>query len=145
MNKKILSLILGRIHRLAMSWYNAQLKPYNLRGCDLPFLLALAKKASNQNELNCLLSVDKSNITRRLTTLEQLGYVQRSHGKDKPVQLTPKALELLPSLEEMINQWWDLLFGDWDEDQRQQFRQALETMLERAQQATNELEQPQNQ
>ena len=73
---------------------------YLLTVCDLPGL--------TQEKLAQHLGVDKSNVARQLSDLEEKGYVSRTHDKTDrrllTVQPTDRAFDLLPRLVETVNE-----------------------------------------
>lgn len=77
------------------------------------------------------LNVEAPSITRAITRLETLGWVERLDGEDKRekiVTLTAQANELLPAITETILAFEEEMVGSLTAEEQQQFMILLEKM-----------------
>ena len=89
------------ISRCAASYRGEKFKDIKLCAAHHSYIIHICKKPGiSQEELARHICVDKSNVTRQVFNLENLGYIQRVQSqKDKRVieiYPTAKALEILP-------------------------------------------------
>ncbi len=69
---------ISTIYRHAMMYANKYLKPFNISGGQLSFLLALFEhNGITQEELSKYLNIDKSTTAKAIKSLEQNGYITR--------------------------------------------------------------------
>ena len=83
--------------------YTRSLHGIELRGAQLPYLLAVCRRpGASQDTLAGDLGVDKSNVARQMAELEQAGYVVRRRDENDRrrifVEPTDPAYDLLPAL-----------------------------------------------
>lgn len=106
------------------SWHHS----YILAICSNPGL--------SQDELAKHISVNKSNVARTLSYLEENGYVIRKAGeKDRRVNVvfpTEKMLELYPKVKAITMEWNGFLAEDLTEDEFRQFQCILERLTQKA-------------
>ena len=89
------------------SEYTRSLHGIELRGAQLPYLLAVCRRpGASQDTLAGDLGVDKSNVARQLAELESLGYVIRRRDENDRrrifVEPTDRAYDLLPTLVDIV-------------------------------------------
>lgn len=96
--------------------------------CDRPGL--------SQDRLARLMCLNKSTITRRLSYLEEHGYVVRMPSEsDKRVLLvtpTEKAHELLPRIKALTEEWSDAVTAELSEEELASLRSMLARLAARA-------------
>lgn len=107
MDISLLSQQINLILSVIGSEYNRSLKTSDLRGSQLPYLLAVCRlPGATQDTLAGDLGVDKSNVARQMSELERLGYVARHRdGNDRRrifVEPTDRAYDALPALVEAV-------------------------------------------
>ena len=120
------------ITRCGALFRNQRMEPMGLNARQASSLFAICKEPGiSQDQLSRRVVLNKSNITRQLTFLEERGLVSRvTSQKDKRVlQLYPteKALEILPQIREIYRNWRVHLLQDLSEEERE----CLVTMLEK--------------
>ncbi len=103
-----LSRQMNTILSCALSEQTLALANTDLRGSQISYLLTVCHLPGlTQEKLAQHLGVDKSNVARQLSDLEQKGYVSRTHDKEDKrlltVQPTDRAFDLLPRLVECVN------------------------------------------
>ena len=86
----------------------------------------------SQEELALHIGVDKSNVTRTLARLAEMGYVERrSSPTDRRCTLvypTDQAYELLPAIVEVQGDWRTILTDGFSPEEKEQLAELLERM-----------------
>lgn len=108
-----------------------------LKGWHHSYILAIcANPGLSQDELARHISVNKSNVTRNLTHLEEQGYVKRVVSeKDRRiinVFPTEKMLEILPQVKAITLEWNEYLANDLSKEEFEQFQNVLERLVKKA-------------
>ncbi|MBQ9760195.1 MAG: MarR family transcriptional regulator [Clostridia bacterium] len=101
---------IGVIHRCGNAYRASKLPDETLPVFHHHFLVAICDRpGSSQDQLARLLCMNKSTVTRRLSYLEENGYViRRPSESDKRVMLvypTDRALDLLPKIKRLTLEW----------------------------------------
>ena len=127
------------ISRCGARYRNRILEPLGLTARQSLSLLQICKEPGiSQDMLAQRVALDKSNITRQLTVLEENGLVERrTCQKDKRIfrlHPTEKALELLPNIRSASQSWEQLVTQELSGEKRQILEQALAIMKEKARQ-----------
>lgn len=95
----------------------------------------------SQEQLARHVCLDKCNVTRHLSKLEEGGYVERKSGEaDKRVMLvypTEKLEELVPTVREINREWTDYLLDGLSEEEVAQFEATLLKIARRAKEYVN--------
>lgn len=119
---------LYRGKRLENSGLNGYQHPYLLAVCDQPGI--------SQEQLAGRLYVNKSNVARQLSALEQGGFIRReSDAADRRllrVFPTEKAEALIPSIRKVTEEWNSGLLQDLSAAEQEQLLALLETIAQRA-------------
>ena len=103
-----LSRQMNTILSCAISEQAQALQDTDLRGSQISYLLTVCRLPGlTQEKLAQHMGVDKSNVARQLSDLEEKGYVTRTHDKEDKrlltVQPTDRAFDLLPRLVDCVN------------------------------------------
>lgn len=116
MDNKALDLIglNGCLYRCAQTYFDRELKRFDLSMATYPYLLSLSKyEGINQNEISRKLYVDKSMSAKSIKKLINLGYVDKKEDKEDAraykLYLTNKAKDIIPEILEIRNKWIDIL------------------------------------
>ena len=125
------------ISRCGSQHHGQNLEPLGLTGRQAGSLLTICKEPGiSQDQLARRVVLDKSNITRQLTFLEERGLVRRVRPQnDKRVlQLFPteQGLELLPQIREIYRKWRIHLLQDLTEEEQEQLGELLLKVKARA-------------
>ncbi len=117
--------------------YAVQLDGTDLRGTQLPYLLAVCRHPGlSQEALARNLGVDKSNVARQLNELEHLGYLSRERdGTDRRclvVHPTDRAFELLPRLFDVVGDCRAALFRGMSAEETELLCELIERMARNA-------------
>ena len=111
----------------------------NLPGIYHSYIFAICSHPGwSQDKLAKFLSINKSNITRHFSFLEENGYIERKSGeKDKRELLvypTQKMLDILPEVTEISHRWNEQLTDGIDQNDLEAFRRVLGQLAENAKQ-----------
>lgn len=122
---------------------NAYMEPLGLKGLHVRYLTELCTAPGiSQEKLAQRLGTDKSNVARQAAVLEEQGYlVRQSSREDKRVLClgpTEKTLELLPHMQENMDNWEGRLTESLTEQEYSLLQSLLEKVREKAEE-TEEL------
>lgn len=129
---------LNVIARCTQMQRGQRLKALGICGGQVPYLLRLCRlPGQTQEELAQALYVNKSTAARQITSLERAGFVERRPStQDRRclcVYPTERALEALPMLHEVVQEWSDYLLDGLDGSEREMLMALMERISERAQ------------
>ena len=122
MNNMMRKLI--KIERITKKYKNVAVRDMEINGRDSQFLICIAHdEGMSQEKLAERLCIDKSAITRRISTLEKDGYVERKKNPEdkRSIQLflTEKAKKIMPEIKKIGLDWNRYLMSELtDEEQR---------------------------
>ncbi|PJI08465.1 MULTISPECIES: MarR family winged helix-turn-helix transcriptional regulator [Clostridium] len=123
MNNKAIDLIglNGCLYRCAQTYFDRELKKFNLSMATYPYVLSLSKNEGiNQNEISRKLYVDKSMSAKSIKKLISLGYVHKKEDKEDAraykLYLTDKAKDIIPQILEVRDRWIDILSQGSDDE-----------------------------
>lgn len=116
---------------------NEQVAPYGLRACHIGYLSRICYcPGISQDRLAQWIFVNKSNVARQAAVLEKNGFITRtpSPADKRVLELHPteKALELLPTLRQIVDQWDALLTEGLTEEELEAFSGVMAKMKEKA-------------
>lgn len=125
------------ISRCAAQYRNERLENSDLNGCQCTYIINICKNPGiSQDELADMIYINKSNVTRQLSALEENGYITRSlRESDRrvtEVYPTRKALDILPEIKEFLHIWNEYITSDLTEEEKQQFFTLLERIADKA-------------
>ena len=125
------------ISRCAGMFRTERLKDSGLGPVHHSYILAVCRSPGlSQEQIAREICINKSNVTRHLSLLEELGYVERRPSEeDKRVTLvfpTQKAIDILPSVRAAIKEWRGYLTEGMDEEELLRFAETLSKIADRA-------------
>ncbi|MBE6982321.1 MAG: MarR family transcriptional regulator [Ruminococcaceae bacterium] len=125
------------ISRCGNHYRNEKLEPLGLTGRQAGSILVICNNPGiSQDQLGKRVVLNKSNITRQLTFLEEKGYVNRvvSPTDKRVLQLYPtqKALDILPQIRQVYHDWRCYLLADISEEDQALLESLLERVKEKA-------------
>jgi len=128
---------LSEIVRQGRRYRTDALAPYGLTYYHGVFLPAIAENPGlSQDQLAQILCLNKSNVARRVASLEEEGLVERTpNTRDKRITqltLTDKAMQLLPMIRTALREWDDYLTQGITEEERALLERLLAGIKERA-------------
>lgn len=130
---------INTISRSAVTYRNDKLDDKSLSPLFHSYVFIISKHPGiSQEELSNELCINKSNVTRGLTNLEDMGYIRRESDKvDKRVMRvfpTEKMLEELPKIRGILRSWNEYLTEDIDNNEIEIFQSVLERISNKAKQ-----------
>lgn len=136
-NDNSISIWISILYRYRRSFVNKKLDKYGIVGGVYLIILVLYKSnGSSQEQISDILKVDKTTVARAIKKLETEDYVKReTDTEDKrayKVYLTPKALAVVPEIQNAINEWEKLIVADIPEESYHIMKQLLKQMAENA-------------
>ena len=128
---------ISRTHRLAGQYRGTGILCDGINSCQHIYIFQVCKHPGiSQDQLSKLICVNKSNVTRQLSVLEQNGFVTRQpDSKDRRVlQVFPteKALQLFPQVQSVMRDWNQLLLEDFTDEEQKTLLSMLERITEKA-------------
>lgn len=128
---------INTISRCAVAYRNDVLKDKTLTPLYHSYVIIVSKNPGiSQEELANKLCINKSNVTRGLSNLEEQGYVERKvDTKDKrvlKVYPTDKMLDALPKVKAALRDWNKYLTDDIDKEEIEIFQSVLERITQKA-------------
>ena len=129
--------LIYELSRSRSQYITDRMQPYELKACHAINLSHICGKPGiSQDALTRLRHADKSSIARQVASLEEDGFITRVPCKDdkRIMKLYPtdKALELLPTITEILEYWENLLSQDFTEEEIQTLTALLSRMKTRA-------------
>ena len=127
----------SRTARCASLYRGEKLEKLGLTGCHHTYLLAICRTPGiSQEQLSRTIYINKSNVTRQLTFLEQNGFVTRTpDGEDRRIMRvypTQKALDAYPVVLEVLEQWQDFVMEDFSPEEREELTRLMQRVNEKA-------------
>jgi len=134
---------INTISRCAAQYKNEKLSGSDLNGCQCTYILNICKNPGiSQDELADMIYINKSNVTRQLSSLEENGYITRSlRESDRrvtEVYPTQKAQDILPEVRDILHEWNEYITTGLSEEEKRLFFSLLERISEQARQYIRE-------
>lgn len=128
---------INTISRCAALYREEHLKELGLSGWQAPYIPEIIREPGiTQDGLSQKLHVNRSNVTRQLTMLEENGFISRVRSESDRRQIrvypTKKAEEAYPRIREVFKEWRELLFDGLGEAERDMLEDVLERLAARA-------------
>ena len=128
---------INMISRISTIYYDDRLKDTELGACHHSYIITICKNPGiSQDKLAQKLFINRSNVTRQISYLEEKGYVERKQSPtDKRVLLvypTDKANEVLPFVREIVKDWNSYITEGFSEDELDCLGDMLSRILARA-------------
>ena len=128
---------LNTISRSTSLFRDERLSSYGLSGHQVKYLLAVGRaEGVSQDELSRSLFVNKSNVARQLSALEEAGFIRREQSpEDKRVYrvyTTAAARELLPVIRAVNAEWREILCAGLSPDEVEELTRLLSALVKNA-------------
>lgn len=125
------------IGRCSTQFRSEKMAAYGLKACHTSYLRNICGNPGiSQDKLAQIIYFNKSNVARQCAILEEQGYITRQPSStDKRVlELYPteKALELLPAINAILQEWDDMLTTDLTPEEMETVTLVLEKMKAKA-------------
>ena len=114
---------INRIHRCFRKWQSDKMDSHGINGVQQNYLFHIYKKPGiSQEDLCEHILVNKSNVARQLSVLEQEGWIIRkpsSHDKRVyEVYLTEKAEKIMPDILALMKNWNQMILEDLTQEEQ---------------------------
>lgn len=114
---------INRIYRCSTQYRGEKMADTSLGGCQLSYVFHVCKNPGiSQDTLAQLLYVNKSNVTRQVTQLQEAGFVTRqtSDTDHRVIEIYPTqmALDLMPRIRLIMREWNEYLTKDMTEEEK---------------------------
>lgn len=114
---------INRIYRCSTQYRGEKMADTALGGCQISYVFHVCKNPGvSQDTLASLLYVNKSNVTRQITQLQEEGFVTRqtSSTDRRVIEIYPtqKALDLMPRIRLIMKKWNEYLTEDMNEEEK---------------------------
>ena len=125
------------ISRCGAVWRGDKLKGTDIGASHTSYIMTVCRHPGiSQDKLAKRIYINKSNVTRNLAYLESFGYVERRQkDTDKrvtEVYPTEKAMEILPTVQNMLREWNNYLTEDFSEEEMEMFMSMLSRLAGKA-------------
>lgn len=125
------------ISRCGAVWRGDKLKGTDIGASHTSYIMTVCRHPGiSQDKLAKRIYINKSNVTRNLAYLESCGYVERRQkDTDKrvtEVYPTEKAMEILPTVQNMLREWNNYLTEDFSEEEMEMFMSMLSRLAGKA-------------
>ncbi|MEN1937447.1 MarR family transcriptional regulator [Paenibacillus sp. 102] len=132
-NKESIGRWISLLHRYGNVYMNEHLKEFDIGAGQYQFLATLYQNEGvSQDELACLLKVDKGTAARAIAKLEKEGYVERKiftvDKRIKKLYLTDKAYMFEAKLTEILLGWKNILIKDLSIEEQEYALKLLNKM-----------------
>lgn len=133
-NQNIYGYEMARISEVYLSTLSSIMKPFGIERYFAPLLYLCQNSGKiTQKDLAEALKKDKVSTMRMVDYLSEKGLLVRTQDcNDRRCQIlevTDKALELLPKIKEGVQQTNDLLFRDFTEEERLSFKKNMDKLF----------------
>ena len=110
------------VSRSAEVFREERLKDCGIKGCQSKYVMVIAQNPGvSQEEISRSLFVNKSNVARQISLLEEGGFVKKvENDKDRRAVLlypTQKLLDALPRVREVLAEWRALVTEGFSEEE----------------------------
>lgn len=125
------------VSQSAALFRDEKLKEAGVSGYQARYVLSVFNNEGiSQDKLAKMLIVNKSNVARQVTALEESGYLKREQSEnDRRVMLvytTDKGKALVPTIREANKKWRQVLCEGLSEEEQESLSRMLEKMVENA-------------
>ena len=125
------------VSRCAAIWRTDKLEGTELGDQHYSYILVVCRRPGiSQDAIARRLFLNKSNVTRSLTYLEEHGFVTRERDPEDRRQTlvypTEKALDVLPRVREIIKGWNSYITEDFTEEEMEMYLAMTRRIAERA-------------
>lgn len=128
---------LSIISRCSAQYREEALQPYGIRAPQYIYFIGVCKDPGvSQDQLAERFCINKSNVARQLSSLEENGYfVRKRHPKDKRIMQifpTQKAMDVLPEIDRVVKSWNAYVTSDLTEAEMTFLLATMEKITQKA-------------
>lgn len=130
---------ISRIHRCFRQWQSDKMKNQGINGVQQNYLFHIyLKPGISQEQLSEHIMVNKSNVARQLSILENEQWITRKvSAQDKrvyEVYPTEKTLQLMPEILHLMKQWNELILDDLSDEEKELLLKLIPKVTRKARQ-----------
>ena len=130
---------ISRIHRCFRQWQSDKMEEAGLNGIAQNYLFHICRKPGISQEKLCEhIMFNKSNVARKLSSLENEGWILRetSENDKRSYQIIPtdKAKEVYPQITAHMKEWNELILEDLSEEEKELLLKILPKITKKAKQ-----------
>jgi MarR family transcriptional regulator for hemolysin len=130
MHEKILGKNLAIINRAANLYLDERLSIFGINRLQAEVLIYIGQnRARYQNEINGYFCLNKATITKIMSKLEKKGMILRLEDEDdkrkKRLILTAKAMEVIPQIKPILDEWDTIMYSALTNDVRDEFNDMV--------------------
>ena len=125
---------ISRLERQRRRYMDQCLRPHKLQGSM--FIIALfmdRNPGSSQEELSDFLGLDKSNVARKCSQMENLGVIRREQSaqdrRQNKLYLTESGKNLLPEIRANLSRWREIVMNGINKEDQKILLSLLEHMM----------------
>ena len=124
--------------RCANQFRADKLSEVGLSGCQHSYIINICNNPGiSQDALSKKLYINKSNVARQLSILEENGFIERKQSTDDKrnmlVYPTEKAKKALPVVMKVLKEWTSYLSEGFSEEEIAKFTEMMDRISEKAQ------------
>lgn len=134
---------INHIYRSSGVVYSNRLRDYGIAQCHHPYIRLICHEPGiSQEKIAREICVNRSNVTRQLSVLEEKGLITRKQDTDDRrvwrVYPTEKMHELLPAVKTVMSEWNEYLLEGFSKEEQEKLFEILEKITERAETAAKD-------
>lgn len=127
---------IGIYRRCELHYIREELEKYGLTSLEGRLIPLMKDKCVSQEELCCMMNLDKGRIARTVFLLEEKGlvcrHVNEKNRRQKLVSLTEAGIAMLEKIEEIYSAWNDICYTGFSEEEKRLHRDLFQRMTENA-------------
>ncbi len=136
---------IGEVWRCANLYRIKAYESLNINSFQDTYLIQICNHPGiTQEQLSKLIYVHKSNVARQMSSLEEKGFIYRTISKEDKRNLqvfpTQKAMDILPLILKVSEQWNQLLLQSLPKKEQQKFMDTLTFLATQAKTIVDHLE-----
>lgn len=136
--------LISMIERTHLQYRNAAFQHLGIKGYQYSYLIQICRTPGiSQEQLTKQIHLDKSNVARSLTQLEENGFLTRQadpHDQRKwQIFPTEKATSIFPEILKTLHQQRTFLLAAFSDEEQQQLQHSLQLLYERAEELLHQV------
>lgn len=126
----------GIYRRCELYYIRVELEKYGLPSLEGRLLPLMKNRCLSQEELGCMMNLDKGRIAKAMSLLEGKGlicrHVNEKNRRQKLVSLTEAGMEMLKKIEEIYSVWDEISYTGFSAEERLLYQDFTQRMAENA-------------
>jgi DNA-binding MarR family transcriptional regulator len=130
--------------RCAVQYRSERLAGTGLNGKQCSYILYICREPGiTQDQLARRIYINKSNVTRQLALMEEVGFIERrtneTDKREMQVYPTQKAIDVMPEVQAVFAEWNEKVTVDLSEDEKTVLSELMERVMRRAMACADEI------